>query len=64
MAISLKALRVNAELTRPQVREATGIKETTLANYENFVSKPDIIIAMKLALFYGCSVDDIKWSND
>ena len=64
MPISLKALRVNADLTRPQVREATGIKENTLANYENFVSKPDITIAMKLASFYGCSVDDIKWSNE
>ena len=64
MAMSLKALRVNADLTRPQVCEATGIKETTLANYENFVSKPDINKAMVLASFYGCSVNDIKWSAE
>lgn len=64
MAMSLKALRVNANLTRPQVSEATGIPENTLANYENFVSKPDINRAMALASFYGCSVDDIKWSAE
>lgn len=64
MPISLKALRVNADLTRTQVSEATGIPENTLANYENFVSKPDINRGITLASFYGCSVDDIKWSNE
>ena len=64
MAISLKALRVNADLKRSQVSEATGITENTLANYENFVSKPDIDKAITLASFYKCSVDDIKWTRE
>ena len=64
MALSLKALRVNAELPRSEVAKATGIHENTLANYENFVSIPDINVAMALASFYNCSVDDIKWSKE
>jgi transcriptional regulator with XRE-family HTH domain len=63
MALSLKALRVNADLSRREVAEATGIHENTLANYENFVSIPDINKAKTLASFYNCSVDDIKWSK-
>lgn len=64
MALSLKALRINASLTRSQVSEAVDIPKNTLANYENFTSKPDIVRAMALASFYGCSVDDIKWSKE
>ena len=64
MPMSLKSLRVDANLTRTQVSEATGIAENTLANYENFVSKPDITKAMILASFYKRSVDDIRWSNE
>lgn len=62
MAMSLKALRVNADLSRQQVCEAVGISENTLANYENFATRVPIDKAMALASFYGCSVDDIKWS--
>ena len=64
MSISLKALRVNKDLTRNQVSEAIGIAETTLANYENFVTIPDITRALALASFYGCTVDDIKWTRE
>lgn len=67
MAISLKALRVNAELTRPKVIERLknekGIALTvgTLSNYENKVTSPDIATAQALASFYGVAVDDISW---
>jgi transcriptional regulator with XRE-family HTH domain len=66
MAISLKAARVNAKLSRPAVikklEEKAGIKITvnTLANYENSTGTyPNIIVAQALASIYGMSVDDI-----
>ena len=66
MAISLKATRVDAELSRPVVikrlKEEYGIELSvnTLANYENKGgSQPDINTAKALASIYGKSVDDI-----
>jgi transcriptional regulator with XRE-family HTH domain len=65
MAFSLKATRVNAELTRPAVvkrlKDEHGIEISinTLANYENKQSQPDVITAKALASIYGTSVDNI-----
>lgn len=65
MAISLKAARVNAELSRPMVikrlKNEYGIEISvnTLANYENKVRTPDINTGKALAFIYGMSVDDI-----
>lgn len=65
MTYTLKAARVNAELTRPAVigrlMADYGIKITigTLASYENKATQPDIITAKALASIYGLSVDDI-----
>ena len=64
MPMSLKALRVNAQLSRPEVSEATNIPENTLANYENYVTRVPIERAMARATFYRCSVDDIKWVKE
>lgn len=65
MSITLKAARINAELTRPDVVErlkseyGIEISVNTLANYENKVSQPDINTGKALAAIYGKSVDDI-----
>lgn len=66
MAISLKAARVNAKLTRPVVikrlKDEYGIEISvnTLGNYENKAgAQPDINTGKALASIYGMSVDDI-----
>lgn len=65
MAISLKAARTNAELSRPAVveklKKEKGIEITvgTLANYENKITTPDINTGKALASIYNMSVDDI-----
>ena len=65
MAISLKAARINAELSRPAVlkkleaEKGVKISVNTLASYENKKTQPDIITASALASIYGMSVDDI-----
>lgn len=66
MAITLKAARVNAGLTRPEVKRrledeySIEISVNTLSNYENKKnSQPDINTGKALAAIYGLSVDDI-----
>ena len=66
MAITLKAARVNAQLSRPEVikrlKEEHGIELSvnTLGNYENKTgSQPNINIGKALASIYGMSIDDI-----
>lgn len=65
MALTLKAARVNAEMSRPGVigrlKAEYGIEISinTLANYENKQSQPDISTAKALASIYGMSVDNI-----
>ena len=68
MSISLKAARINAELSRPDViaklKAEKGLTLTvgTLANYENKVTQPDMEIGKALASIYGVSVDEIRFS--
>ena len=59
MAMKLKAARVNAGLTQQQACIALGISKSTLSNYENYITKPDIEMAKKIASLYGVTVDDI-----
>lgn len=66
MAMTLKAARVNAGLTRPEVKRrlleeyGISISVNTLANYENKTkSQPDINTGKALASIYGMSVNDI-----
>ena len=68
MAFTLKAARVNKELSRPVVikrlKDEYGIEISvnTLANYEKRGgSQPDINTGKALASIYGMSVDDIKF---
>lgn len=65
MAISLKAARINAEMSRrvvvARLEKEYNIKIgiNTLANYENKQTQPDIETGKALASLYGMSVNDI-----
>jgi transcriptional regulator with XRE-family HTH domain len=67
MAFTLKAARVNANLSRPKVVErlkaeySIEITRNTLASYENKVTQPSVVIAKALASIYGMSIDDINF---
>ena len=63
MAILLKAARINAEKTQEEAAVYVGKTKQTIANYESYVSIPDIETAKKLAEFYGLTVNDIVWSR-
>lgn len=59
MAITLKAARVNADMTQLEVATALGISKNTISNYENYKTVPDIEMSKRIAALYGCTVNDI-----
>jgi DNA-binding XRE family transcriptional regulator len=68
MPITLKAARVNSNLTRRAVKALLkehyniDISENTLANYEKAGgTQPDITTGKALAHIYGKTVDDINF---
>lgn len=62
--MSLKAHRVNLNMTQKEVSEIMGIARNTLINYENFVTTPDIDTGLKFAELYNTTVDNIRWKKD
>lgn len=61
MEITIKAARVNAGKTQTDAAKEAGISRTTLQNYENYETIPDIKTAKRLASIYGVSINDIKF---
>lgn len=59
MAISMKAARVNANMTLMNAAKALNISKGTLSNYEQGKSIPKIDLAQKMAKLYGLTVNDI-----
>lgn len=60
MQISLKAARVNAELTQAQVAKSIGISESTLIKWENRRTFPRSYQLEALCNLYRVPVDCIS----
>ena len=58
-ASNLKKLRAEHGLSQLECAESLGIKRTTLANYENGVSEPDIDKIKEIANFFGKTLDEL-----
>ena len=57
---NLKSLRERAGYpTKWALGEASGIKETTISNYESGKGNPLILTALKLCAALGCTIDDL-----
>jgi len=59
MAITLKAARVNANLTQKEAAMRLEISKGTLASYEMYKTVPSIDMAQKIAALYGLDVNGI-----
>lgn len=59
MAITLKAARVNKNLTQKEAAELLGISESTLLNYEKGKTFPTLPTIEKMEDLYGVSYDNI-----
>lgn len=59
MKWTLRALRANYALTAKEVSEKVSIHQQTLLKYEKDSTKIPMDLLVKLADFYGVSMDDI-----
>lgn len=59
MKLTLKALRANQGLTQQEASKKLGISESTLNNYENFKSFPDVPMIEKILKLYDVKYDDV-----
>ena len=53
----IRALREDRDLRQIDVAETTGIDQRTLSNYETGRTNPDSVALIRLADFFGVSVD-------
>ena len=59
MKITLKAARVNANITLEDAAKALGITKNTLISYEKYRTIPNMRVGRAIASLYGTSVDDL-----
>lgn len=59
MQISLKAARVNADLTQVEAAKRIGIDKKTLINWEKSKTYPNFLQIQKVCDVYGVTIDDI-----
>jgi len=59
MKISLKALRVNADMNQETAAEKLNITVKTLQNWEGYVTFPTAIQLLNICKIYGCEMTDI-----
>ena len=60
----IRNLRTDADLTQENVAQVLGVKQNTYSQYELGVLKYPIEALIKLALFYGTSVDYLLGLTD
>ena len=60
LQISLKAARVNAELTQEEVENRMGISRRTLIRWENGETQPKGQAFIDLCSLYGVMPEDIR----
>lgn len=58
--VSIKAARVNAELTQAQASEQAYMSLTRLKRIESGETEMSVNEAIKLCKIYGCGLSDVK----
>jgi transcriptional regulator with XRE-family HTH domain len=57
--LNLKIMRIRHRLTLQQLAEKTGLHYNTISQYENGVHLPRKDNLEKIAVVFGCEVDDL-----
>ena len=60
MKVSIKALRVNAELSQQEAADRIGVAPRTLQNWENGVTYPTAVQLVSICSVYNCTMADIS----
>lgn len=63
IAKNLTELRKSQNLKQTELSEATGYSDKTISRWENGSSVPDIATLVKLADFYGITIEDLISEN-
>lgn len=58
VVMTLKQIRKKRGLSQSELGSLVGLKQTTIAQYENGSRKPNIVIAKKLANVLDMTLDD------
>ena len=61
MKISIKAARVNAELTMAEAAKRIGVSENTLRTWEKMISSPRADLMPQICKTYGCTYADLRF---
>ena len=61
MPMSLKAARINKNLTQREAALLIGVSVATMANYEKGTSFPDVPIIKKIEKVYGFPYSEINF---
>ena len=61
MKISIKAARVNAELTMKKAAKKIGVSENTLRTWEKGISTPRADLLPVICKVYNCTYDDLRF---
>lgn len=64
MAITLKAARVNKNLSQKEAAKLLKLSEYTLSNYERGISFPDVPVIKRIEEIYGLSYNEIIFLHD
>lgn len=56
---NLIELRTKANLTQEDLAKKIGVTKQTISNYEKGSREPDIFTAIKFAVLFNCSLDDL-----
>lgn len=64
MSLTLKACRVNKNLTQVEAANRLGIRKETLASYEAGRTYPDVPTIKKMEQLYGVQYSDINFFRD
>lgn len=59
MKVTIKALRVNADMNQKQAADALGVNVATLVKWEANRTSPTGTQLARMCKLYGCTLDDI-----
>lgn len=62
--VTLKAARINKNLTQEEAAKALEIAPETLANYEQGKTSPTVKIVKRMEDLYGLSYNDINFLSE
>lgn len=62
MRISMKAARINANLTQTEMAQRLGVSKKTIGSWESGKTKPKLDKVEPICSLLGVGYDDIMWN--